>query len=162
MLSLVRALPGDAYSWQTMKRLAVHGFTAARVEGVMSEKIYDVLRSGPAGLGRSAKYQKMYARSSAIPTDSGPNRPSASAGSTVHQVENVSFAPGHISIKWFEDGILTSPGIASTGISTSAATRPRSSGRATIPRSRSTSPIVSCTTRSAIRQHPAHPQRPEG
>ena len=38
---------------------------------------------------------------------------------------------------------------ASTGISRRAAIRPRSSGKATIPRSASTSPIASCTSRSA-------------
>jgi len=44
---------------------------------------------------------------SAIPTPSGPNRPSASAGSSRStRSRNTSFAPGNISIKWFEDGVL--------------------------------------------------------
>jgi hypothetical protein len=48
------------------------------------------------------------------------------------KVENVSFAPGNISIKWFEDGVLNAPIIASTATSTSAAIRSPSSGKATI------------------------------
>ena len=44
---------------------------------------------------------------SRTPTASGPNRPSGSAGSSrSRKVENSSFAPGKISIKWFEDGVL--------------------------------------------------------
>src|SRR5947208_3108566 len=74
----------------------------------MSEKIYDV--SGDwakrAWVDR-AKYQEMYARSVA-----GPNGFWAEHGKRIgwmkpfSKVENVSFAPGNVSIKWFEDGSL--------------------------------------------------------
>ena len=74
----------------------------------MSEKIYDV----PAEWAKrawvdQAKYQKMYARSI-----SDPNGFWAEQAKRIDwikpftKVENASFAPGHISIKWFEDGIL--------------------------------------------------------
>src|SRR3569623_2049325 len=79
------------------------------VEGNMSEKIYDV----PAEWAKrawvdEAKYKDMYARSIA-----DPNAFWAEQAKRVDWMqaptknENVSFAPGKISIKWFEDGILT-------------------------------------------------------
>lgn len=75
---------------------------------VAQEKIYDV----PADwLKRAfiddAKYREMYARSV-----SDPNGFWAEQAKRIewmkpfHKVENVSFAPGNISIKWFEDGVL--------------------------------------------------------
>jgi acetyl-CoA synthetase len=81
---------------------------AARVEGLMSEKIYDV----PAEWAKrafidSAKYQEMYARSV-----NDPNGFWAEQAKRIGwmkpftKVENTSFAPGKISIKWFEDGVL--------------------------------------------------------
>src|SRR6185503_4459957 len=59
----------------------------------MSDKIYDV----PADWAKrawidDAKYREMYARS--------VNDPNG------FWAENASFAPGRISIKWFEDGVL--------------------------------------------------------
>ncbi|MGJ4952716.1 acetate--CoA ligase [Bradyrhizobium sp. HKCCYLS20291] len=74
----------------------------------MSEKIYDV----PAEWTKrafvdDAKYQEMYARSI-----KDPNGFWAEQARRVDwikpptKIENVSFAPGHISIKWFEDGVL--------------------------------------------------------
>src|SRR6202051_5107717 len=74
----------------------------------MSEKIYDV----PAGWSKrafidSAKYKEMYARSVG-----DPNGFWAEQGKRIGwmksytKVENSSFAPGNISIKWFEDGVL--------------------------------------------------------
>src|SRR5438270_2112688 len=74
----------------------------------MSDKIYDV----PAEWTRrawldDAKYREMYARSVA-----DPNAFWAEQGKRVDwikpfsKVENASFAPGNISIKWFEDGVL--------------------------------------------------------
>ena len=48
----------------------------------------------------------MRARST-TPTASGPSRPSAIGWiKPFTKVENSSFAPGNISIKWFEDGVL--------------------------------------------------------
>ncbi len=74
----------------------------------MSEKIYDV---SPEWAKRAyvdaAKYKDMYARSI-----KDPNGFWAEQGKRVDwikpftKVENVSFAPGNISIKWFEDGVL--------------------------------------------------------
>src|SRR6201989_3043065 len=74
----------------------------------MSEKIYDV----PADWAKrawinDAKYKEMYARSV-----SDPNGFWAEQAKRVDwmkaptKIENVSFAPGNISIKWFEDGVL--------------------------------------------------------
>ena len=74
----------------------------------MSEKIYDV----PAEWAKrafvdQAKYREMYARSV-----SDPNGFWAEQAKRVDwikpftKVENASFAPGNISIKWFEDGVL--------------------------------------------------------
>lgn len=74
----------------------------------MSEKIYDV----PAEWAKrawidQAKYKDMYARSI-----SDPNAFWAEQAKRIDwmkaptKIENVSFAPGNISIKWFEDGVL--------------------------------------------------------
>ncbi len=74
----------------------------------MSEKIYDV----PADWAKRAwvdqsKYQQMYARSV-----SDPNGFWAEQAKRIGwmkpptKIENASFAPGNISIKWFEDGVL--------------------------------------------------------
>src|SRR5260370_9336311 len=74
----------------------------------MSEKIYDV----PADWAKrawvdQAKYQQMYARSV-----SDPNGFWAEQAKRIdwmkppHKIENWSFAPGNISIKYFEDGVL--------------------------------------------------------
>ncbi len=74
----------------------------------MSEKIYDV----PAGLSASAwiddeKYRAMYALSI-----NDPNTFWAEQAKRLdwfeapHKIDNVSFEPGNISIKWFEDGVL--------------------------------------------------------
>jgi acetyl-CoA synthetase len=74
----------------------------------MSEKIYDV----PAEWAKrawvdQAKYREMYARSI-----SDPNAFWAEQAKrldwmkTPHKIENWSFAPGNISIKYFEDGVL--------------------------------------------------------
>jgi acetyl-CoA synthetase len=74
----------------------------------MSEKIYDV----PAEWSKrawidQAKYQEMYARSI-----KDPNAFWAEQAKRLDwmkfptKIENTSFAPGNISIKWFEDGVL--------------------------------------------------------
>jgi acetyl-CoA synthetase len=74
----------------------------------MSEKIYDVTADGAKrAYVDAAKYKDMYARSI-----SDPNGFWAEHGKRVDwikpftKVENVSYAPGNISIKWFEDGVL--------------------------------------------------------
>ena len=75
----------------------------------MSEKIYDVPADWAkrAWVDRGQVPAKCTPARSATPTASGPNRPSASTGSSRStKVENASFAPGNISIKWFEDGVL--------------------------------------------------------
>src|SRR5216684_8557809 len=74
----------------------------------MSEKIYQV---PPQWKTRAyidaAKYQEMYARSI-----KDPNAFWAEQAKRLDwyraptKIENASFAPGHISIKWFEDGVL--------------------------------------------------------
>jgi acetyl-CoA synthetase len=74
----------------------------------MSEKIYDVSAEWKKrAFINQAKYLEMYARSV-----SDPNGFWAEQAKRVdwikpfHKVENTSFAPGKISIKWFEDGVL--------------------------------------------------------
>src|ERR1700726_1178415 len=74
----------------------------------MSEKIYDVpVEWAKRAWADQAKYQEMYARSVG-----DPNRFWAEQGKRLGwikpftKVENASFAPGNISIKWFEDGVL--------------------------------------------------------
>ena len=74
----------------------------------MSEKIYDV----PAEWAKrafvdDAKYQEMYARSIKDPNGfwaEQAKRVDWVKAPTI--IENVSYAPGNISIKWFEDGVL--------------------------------------------------------
>ena len=74
----------------------------------MSEKIYDVSAEwAKRAFVDDAKYREMYARSV-----SDPNGFWAEQAKRIDwikpfpKVENVSFAPGNISIKWFEDGVL--------------------------------------------------------
>jgi acetyl-CoA synthetase len=78
------------------------------VEEKMSEKIYDV----PAEWSKrawidQAKYRDMYARSL-----KDPNGFWAEQAKRIDwmkfptRIENTSFAPGNVSIKWFEDGVL--------------------------------------------------------
>ncbi|MGY8632803.1 acetate--CoA ligase [Bradyrhizobium sp. 14AA] len=74
----------------------------------MSEKIYDV----PADWAKrawvdQAKYKEMYARSISDPNGFWSEQ--AKRIDWMHaptKIENVSFEPGNVSIKWFEDGIL--------------------------------------------------------
>eukprot|EP01035_Chromulina_nebulosa_P056897 gene56897-77978_t len=80
----------------------------SRVEGTMSEKIYDV----PAEWAKKAwvddaKYLGMYQRSM---SDSdgfwGEQAQRLDWIEPFTKVENSSFQPGKVSIKWFEDGVL--------------------------------------------------------
>src|SRR5258708_31920203 len=74
----------------------------------MSEKIYDV----PAEWSKrawadQAKYQEMYARSVKDPNGFWAEQAKRIGWmKPFTKVENASFAPGKISIKWFEDGVL--------------------------------------------------------
>src|SRR5258708_9576485 len=75
---------------------------------MMSEKIYDV---SPDWSKRAwvdeARYREMYARSVSDPNGFwGEHAKRIGWMKPFHKVENVSFAPGNISIKWFEDGVL--------------------------------------------------------
>ncbi|MGP9814126.1 acetate--CoA ligase [Rhodopseudomonas sp. NSM] len=74
----------------------------------MSEKIYDVPSDWASrAFIDDAKYREMYARSV-----NDPNGFWADEAKRVdwikppHKIDNSSFAPGKVSIKWFEDGIL--------------------------------------------------------
>ncbi len=74
----------------------------------MSEKIYDVT---PEWASRAfideAKYQEMYARSVSDRDGFWGEQAKRLDWTTAPtRIENVSYAPGHISIKWFEDGVL--------------------------------------------------------
>src|SRR5258708_2428061 len=81
---------------------------AGRVEGSMSEKIYDVSAEwATRAFVNDAKYREMYARSVKDPNgfwSEQANRVDWIKRFT--KVDNTSFAPGKISIKWFEDGVL--------------------------------------------------------
>src|SRR5580692_2987125 len=74
----------------------------------MSDKIYDV----PADWAKrayvdDAKYREMYARSVSDPNDFWAEQAERVDWiESFTRVENASFAPGKISIKWFEDGVL--------------------------------------------------------
>src|SRR5689334_5781837 len=74
----------------------------------MSEKIYEV----PAEWSKrawvdQAKYQQMYARSIKYPNGFWAEQAKRLDWMKCPtKIENVSFAPGNISIKWFEDGVL--------------------------------------------------------
>ncbi|MDA9506800.1 acetyl-CoA synthetase [Bradyrhizobium sp. CCBAU 11386] len=74
----------------------------------MSEKIYDV----PSEWAKRAwvdqtKYKEMYARSISDPNGFWAEQAKRIDWMKVPtKIENVSFAPGNISIKWFEDGVL--------------------------------------------------------
>jgi acetyl-CoA synthetase len=74
----------------------------------MSEKIYDV----PADWSKrawidNAKYQEMYARSLSDPTGFWAEQAKRLDWMKApHKIDSWSFAPGNISIKWFEDGVL--------------------------------------------------------
>ena len=74
----------------------------------MSEKIYDV----PAEWAKrawvdQAKYKEMYARSISDPSGFWAEQAKRLDWmKTPHKIDNWSFAPGNISIKWFEDGVL--------------------------------------------------------
>src|ERR1700738_4326861 len=74
----------------------------------MSEKIYDVPAEWTKrAFADQAKYGEMYARSVSDPNGFWAEQ--AKRGGWIkpfHKVENASFAPGKISIKWFEDGVL--------------------------------------------------------
>ncbi|KPF94663.1 acetyl-CoA synthetase, partial [Rhodopseudomonas sp. AAP120] len=74
----------------------------------MSEKIYDVPSEWASrAFIDDAKYREMYARSV-----NDPNGFWADEAKRVdwikapHKIDNSSFAPGNVSIKWFEDGVL--------------------------------------------------------
>src|SRR6185437_11348428 len=93
----------------TTKRLQCHRIRWPCVwEGQMSEKTYDV----PADWAKrawidQAKYKEMYARSISDPNGFwGEQAKRLDWMKAPTKIENVSFAPGNISIKWFEDGVL--------------------------------------------------------
>jgi acetyl-CoA synthetase len=74
----------------------------------MSEKIYDV----PADWSKrawidDAKYREMYARSLSDPKGFWAEQAKRLDWMKApHKIDNWSFAPGNVSIKWFEDGVL--------------------------------------------------------
>jgi acetyl-CoA synthetase len=74
----------------------------------MSEKIYDV----PAEWSKrawidEAKYREMYARSLSDPKGFWAEQAKRLDWMKApHKIDNWSFAPGNVSIKWFEDGVL--------------------------------------------------------
>ena len=75
----------------------------------MSEKIYDVSAEwAKRAFIDDAKYRDMYARSVKDPNGFWADEASKRLGwiKPFTKVENVSFEPGNISIKWFEDGVL--------------------------------------------------------
>ncbi len=102
----------------------------------MSEKVYPVPAEwAQRAYVNDAKYTEMYARSVTDPE--GFWREQAQRIDWIKpftRVKNTRYAPD-VSIKWYEDGTLNvSARTASTGTSRRAATRSRSSGRATTRR----------------------------
>src|SRR6266566_3327361 len=84
----------------------VHGLHRWRIK--MSEKIYDVSADwAKRAWIDQAKYREMYARSVSDPNGFwGEQAKRIGWIKPFTKVENASFAPGNISIKWFEDGVL--------------------------------------------------------
>jgi acetyl-CoA synthetase len=84
------------------------GANSGREEVPMSDKTYDV----PAEWRKrafvdDAKYKEMYDRSIKDPNGFWAEQAKRIDWMKApHKIENVSFAPGNISIKWFEDGVL--------------------------------------------------------
>ncbi|HKG99977.1 MAG TPA: AMP-binding protein, partial [Bradyrhizobium sp.] len=74
----------------------------------MSEKIYDVPTEwAKRAFIDQAKYKEMYARSVTDPNGFWAEQAKRIGWmKPFTKVENTSFAPGKISIKWFEDGVL--------------------------------------------------------
>jgi acetyl-CoA synthetase len=74
----------------------------------MSEKIYDVSAEwAKRAFIDQHKYQEMYARSISDPTGFWAEQAKRIDWiKPFTKVQNTSFAPGNISIKWFEDGVL--------------------------------------------------------
>src|SRR6201995_1310226 len=74
----------------------------------MSETIYDVAADWTKrSWVNDAKYRDMYARSVKDPNGFWAEQAKGVDWiKPFHKVENTSFAPGKISIKWFEDGVL--------------------------------------------------------
>ena len=134
-------------------RAAIAG--AARDAGGkdMSDKIYDI---PPEWKQRAYRRRRPSTRRctrarSRTRTASGPSRPSACTGTRRRRkIKNASFGPGDVSIKWFEDGTLNA---AYNCIDRHLAKRAQPDrdhlGRRRSRRNPSTSPIRSCTTRSA-------------
>jgi acetyl-CoA synthetase len=81
---------------------------AVRVEGSMSEKIYDVpAKWATRAFADDSKYREMYARSIQDPNGFWAEQARRLDWmKPFSKVEDTSFAPGKISIKWFEDGVL--------------------------------------------------------
>ncbi|MGC2083527.1 MAG: acetate--CoA ligase [Bradyrhizobium sp.] len=74
----------------------------------MSEKIYDVPAAwSKRALVDAAKYKAMYARSISDPNGFWAEQAKRLDWMKApHKIENTSYTPGNISIKWFEDGVL--------------------------------------------------------
>src|SRR5690242_9100562 len=92
-----------------MKTASAHQKSPRPVwEDLMSEKLYDVPAEwAKRALIDQAKYKEMYARSISDPSAfwaEQARRLDWMKAPT--KIENWSFAPGNISIKWFEDGVL--------------------------------------------------------
>src|SRR5882757_527386 len=124
---------------------------AACRESDMSDKIYDVPAEWKQrGFVDEAKYKQMYERSVKDPNGFwGEQAKRIDWMKPFTKVKNTSFAPSNVSIKWFEDGTLNAAYNCIDRHLPSAPSRPRSSGRATTPRTTSTSPTKSFTTRCA-------------
>jgi acetyl-CoA synthetase len=93
---------------ESLKRIPGVARMVLRGGNSMSEKIYDV----PADWSKrayvdTAIYKDMYARSITDPNGFwGEQAKRVDWIKPFTKVENVSYAPGNISIKWFEDGVL--------------------------------------------------------
>ena len=118
----------------------------------MSDKIYDV----PADWAKrayvdAAKYKEMYAASVKDPDAFWAEQAKRIDWiKPFTKVKNTSFAPGNVSIKWFEDGIAQRRRQLRRPASRQARRPDRDHlGRRRPEGRQARSPITSCTTRSA-------------
>ncbi len=131
----------------------------------MSDKIYDVSAEwAKRAFIDEAKYREMYARSVKDPNGFWADEASKRLDwiEPFTKVENVSFAPGNISIKWFEDGVLNA---AYNCIDRHLDTRGDQVAiiwEGDDPSNPRRSPTASCTTKSANGEHFAAAERREG
>ena len=120
----------------------------------MSEKIYDVPAQWQSrAFVNDAKYKQMYAASLEDPGKFWAEQAKRITWSKPFtKVKNTSFAPGNISIKWFEDGNSMPASTASIATWKNVVIKPRLSGKAMTRRTMRRSPTGNACGGEQIRQ----------